>query len=281
MSNSIRSELFFLRQYGFSNKLLDYIYLSGFDILPTIFNDFDNISERFVTKNDVSLAKNINRYYKFKVSLFENEPFLKKNSNNKIFFKYDDTIFNDLIPYDIRPLFMYAKGNYKILNNNSRVSIVGTRTPKQKSILTTRKIVSKYVNKNYIVVSGLAEGIDTVAHSETIAQKGKTIAILPTNFNKIYPKQNRNLALEIENSGLLLSSIGPRERTYKSSFLERNKYIANISDIIIVVETNLKSGTMNTIKNAYEAHKKILFVDQLDEEINKKIKGYNGEMING
>jgi len=219
-------------------------------------------------------------YYSFKMNLFRNEPFLKKNKNNKIFFKYDITVLDKLIPDDIRPLFMYAKGDCSLLSNNQKVSIVGTRTPQKGSVMMAKKLVKKYVDENYVVVSGLAEGIDTTVHKETLDQKGKTIAILPTNFNRIYPKQNKSLALEIENKGLLLSSIGPKESTYKSSFLERNKYVANISDLIIVVETNLKSGTMNTIKNAYEAHKKILFVDQLDESINNKIKGFNGEMIN-
>lgn len=78
----------------------------------------------------------------------------------------------------------------------------------------------------------------------------------------------------------MVTSIGPKENTYKSSFLDRNQYLANISDIVVVTETNLKSGTMNTIRNASEASKKILFVDQEDELINNKIRGFGGEMLN-
>ncbi len=77
----------------------------------------------------------------------------------------------------------------------------------------------------------------------------------------------------------MLTSIGPNENTYKSSFLDRNKYIANISDIVVVTETNLKSGTMNTIRSASIAGKKILFVNQGDNLINNKIYEFGGEMI--
>ncbi|CAJ1181203.1 DNA-processing protein DprA [Companilactobacillus paralimentarius] len=280
MSSSIRSELFFLKQYGFSSKFLEYIFVSGVDVIPSIFNPMDKNLLKYATKKDLALSKNKDKYYIFKLKLYNKDPFLQKNKDNKIFFKYDKSILNDLMPYDIRPLFMYAKGNYELLRGNLKVAIIGTRNPKDRSINIAKKIVTKYVHKNYLTVSGLAKGIDTVVHEQTINEGGRTIAVLPTNFNRIYPKSNGKLAVNIERNGLLLSAIGPNEITYKSSFLERNKYVANISDVIVVIETNLNSGTMNTIRNAYEANKKILFVDQLDEQINNKIKEYNGEMLN-
>lgn len=284
MSDNIRSELFFLKQYGFNNTLLQHIFLLGIDPIESIFNDkyksHDELEKKF-TDREKRLAASFNSYQNFKINLFEKEDLLKKGSGNKIYFKYDVNEVTKLIPDKIMPLFMYSKGDFTLLNNNQkRVAIVGTRHPSKKSITITEKITKKFVEDNYVIVSGLAEGIDTISHETAILNKGKTIAILPTNFKNIYPKKNDELAKVILDEGLLLTSIGPKENTYKSSFLERNQYVANISDIVIVIETNFKSGTMNTIRNASEANKKIVFVDQKDKLINDKIYEFGGEMLN-
>ena len=283
MSENIRSELFFLKQFGFSNTLLQHIFLLGIDPIQAIFNSESKINElegKFTNK-ERKLAGNFNEYKNFKIDLFKNEDLLKKNDKNKIYFKYDDNELTKLIPEIIMPLFLYSKGDFTLLGDNiKRVAIVGTRHPSNKAVTITEKITKKFVEDNYVIVSGLAEGIDTISHKTAIINKGKTIAVLPTNFKKIYPNKNKELADIILDEGLLLTSIGPKENTYKSSFLERNQYVANISDIVVVTETNLKSGTMNTIRNASEARKKILFVDQEDELINNKIYEFGGEMLN-
>lgn len=283
MVKNIRSELFFLKQFGFNNILLQNIFLLGIDPIEIIFNKgykiYAELESKFTDK-DKKLAEDYYKYRKFKSDLFKEDDFLR-DSISKIYFKYDVNEMTELMPEKIMPLFMYSQGDISLLEvNQKRVAIVGTRHPSEKAIAITKKLTRKFVEDNYVIVSGLAEGIDTVSHETAIVHKGKTIAVLPTNFKKIYPKENQELAKTIIDEGLLLTSIGPKENTYKSSFLNRNKYIANISDIVVVTETNLKSGTMNTIRNASEASKKILFVDQEDELINNKIYEFGGEMLN-
>ena len=283
MVENIRSELFFLKQFGFNNTLLQDIFLLGIDPIKIIFNKGYKIHaelESKFTDKDRKLAENYYKYKNFKSNLFKEDDFLR-DSISKIYFKYDVNEMTELMPEKIMPLFMYSKGDISLLEvNKKRVAIVGTRHPSPKAIAITKKLTKKFVEDNYIIVSGLAKGIDTITHETAIIHKGKTIAVLPTNFKKIYPKENQELAKIILDEGLLLTSIGPKENTYKSSFLDRNQYVANISDIVVVTETNLKSGTMNTIRNASEANKKILFVDQEDELINNKIKEFGGEMLN-
>ncbi|PEV55412.1 DNA processing protein DprA [Bacillus cereus] len=283
MVENIRSELFFLKQFGFNNTLLQAIFLLGIDPIKIIFNKgykiYAELENKFTDK-DRKLAENHYKYRDFKRDLFKEDDFLR-DSISKMYFKYDVNEMTELIPEKIMPLFMYSKGDISLLAvNQKRVAIVGTRHPSQKAIAITKKLTKKFVEDNYVIVSGLAKGIDTISHETAIVHKGKTIAVLPTNFNKIYPKENQELAKKILEEGLLVTSIGPKENTYKSSFLDRNQYLANISDIVVVTETNLKSGTMNTIRNASEASKKILFVDQEDELINNKIRGFGGEMLN-
>jgi len=285
MTKKIRSSLFFLKQYGFSSKLLEYLFLSNLDPVSELFhnNCFENnIPQKYFTKKDKELSLDFNKYRDFSINLYLNDDFLKKANQNKIYFKYDYNAITKLIPPKIMPLFMYAKGNTSLLDQNrSRISIIGTRKPSQQTIKITKELTKYFVDKGFILVSGLATGVDTISHKTTLDLHGDTIAILPTNFNHIYPARNKYLAKKIELQGLLLTSHGPNENTYKSNFLDRNKYVANISDIILVTESNLKSGTMNTIRNASEANKKILFVNQHNDAINNKIQEYGGEMIDG
>lgn len=283
MTENIKSQLFFLKQFGFSENLLTLIYELGINPLHAIFNhDYENldlIKDTF-TPRDKELSQQVNEFNKLVIDLLNTDPFLKKNKRSKIFFKYDKNNFTNLLPKSIMPFFMYAKGNISLLDNDrERISIIGTRKPSENSIKITQHFTRKFTSEGYIIVSGLAEGIDSASHRTALEYGGETIAILPTNFNKIYPKKNERLAKEIAEKGLLLTSIGPKENTYKTSFLERNKYVANISDLLFVVETNLKSGTMNTIRNANESGKKILFIDQKDKEINDRIIKFGGEMI--
>ncbi|PTJ61200.1 DNA processing protein DprA [Mammaliicoccus sciuri] len=282
MVKNIRTELFFLKQFGFNNTLLQEIFIKELDPIKTIFsNEYiisANLGNKFTDK-DVKLSESYYKYNEFKYYLFKKDDFFR-DSRSKIYFKFDETNITKLLPEKIMPLFMYSKGNTSLLDiQKQRVAIIGTRQPSSRAISITKKLTRKFLEDNYVIVSGLAEGIDTISHQTAIKYKGNTIAILPTNFKNIYPKENRGLVKEILNNGLLLTSIGPNENTYKSSFLDRNKYIANISDIVVVTETNLKSGTMNTIRNASEAGKRILFVNQRDNLINNKIYEFGGEML--
>lgn len=283
MSENIRSELFFLKQFGFTSALLQYIFFLGIDPIQVIFTSAHlmhwELEEKFTAK-EKRLSKQFSEYENFKLNLFKNEEILKKKKINKIYFKYDNNSVTKLIPENIMPLFMYSKGNAALLKEDQkRVAIVGTRQPSKKTIQVTQKITREFVKKDFIIVSGLAEGTDTISHKTAIENDGKTIAVLPTNFKNIYPKENKILANRVLDKGLLLTSVGPKENTYRFNFLERNKYVANISDLVIVTETNLNSGTMNTLRNASKACKKILFIDQKDIAINKEIYKFGGKML--
>lgn len=283
MNVNSKSELLFLKQFGFSSKLLESIFLSEYSPITAIFDA--NSPERFyidsyLTEKDSRLSLLYSEYIIFKEELFKKDDLFKKNGLNKIYFKYDKNLVTELIPEEIMPLFMYSKGNIGLLDSNrKRVAIVGTRKPTKTAVGDTIAICKNFVAKNYVIVSGLAEGIDTFAHTATLSCKGDTIAVLPTNFNTIYPKMNVKLASTILREGLLISAIGPAENTFKTSFLERNQYVASISDIVFVIETNIRSGTMNTIRNANKLGKKILYLRQADDSINEILKDMGGELF--
>lgn len=280
MLKNMRSELFFLKQYGISEKLLEFLYHNDMNPVDTIFNS-NSLSHQqalnYFNKKDVELSKD---FTKFQTIVSELKYYFSIHTEEKLYFKYDENSFSKLILKNEIPLFLYSSGDESLLSDNEyRIAIIGTRTPNKESIEKARYYTNKLASSGIVIVSGLAEGIDTIAHTSALDVEGKTIAVLPTNFKNIYPKANKELASKISNKGILISAIGPREHTYRSSFLDRNRIVSAISNEIFVIETGLKSGTMNTIRHAFELGKKIYFLNQKNEEVNQKLLSYGGEMI--
>lgn len=272
MSQRTRSDLFLLKQYGFSDKYLDWLYINrnqtrlvrqAFDI------DFESTSAPPHTNKDKKIQKDTAKFSSFLEKmkyLLQGEYF----NNLKMLFKYDRNLMDPFIATDMRPLFFYLRGRMNLLErDNSFVAIVGKRDLNPDFIEPAKRIVDQYVGNNYVIVSGLAQGTDSIVHSRVLERGGKTLAVLPTNFAHIYPKENLKLAEEIFESGLALTAVGPLENTYKSRFLERNFYVSSLADVVVVVETSLRSGTMNTIHNARKLGKEVLFLPQKTQEVNE------------
>lgn len=283
MEGNTRVQYLTLKQYGFSDTLLEYLFNSRNYPLEAIFDKSSESYARTIhkfTKKDYDLSLNYGKYYNFVGKMVEDKDGYLSDKNLKIFFKFDDNVIDELIPKEKQPLFFYAKGNLDLLEKEiKRVSVIGTRKPSDVFIKEAEPILESYIDNDFVIVSGLAEGIDSFAHNVALENDGKTIAVLPTNFMNVYPKKNVGLSMEIAEKGLLLSAIGPYEHTYKSNFLERNGYVAAISDEIFVVETNMRSGTMNTIRQAAKMKKKITFLDQKERKLNDYITELGGKVV--
>lgn len=140
------------------------------------------------------------------------------------------------------PAKLYVCGNVGLFKL-PRVSIVGTRQPSAKGVELANSIARYLVAHHVVVVSGLAEGIDTVAHTTAMDARGKTIAVLGTALDQYYPKQNELLQRQIMSEQLAVSQFEPGMRGSKSSFPARNRTMALLSDATIIVEAGEKSGT--------------------------------------
>ena len=158
------------------------------------------------------------------------------------------------------PQKIYVLGNADILNNFG-IAIIGSRSCSTYGEKMT-KFFAKNLNKyNINIISGMAIGIDKYAHLETIKENGVTIAVLPSGFNKIYPKENKFLVDKIIDSGGAVISEYDREVTATSkSFIERNRIVSGISDGVLIVEGGYRSGTAVTARIAKEQKKKIFCV---------------------
>ncbi|MFJ6032524.1 DNA-processing protein DprA [Bacillus toyonensis] len=273
--NSTRSLLLLLKQYGFTDKTLTTIYENEDSILEVIFDKthpFYNKYFDIYSLKEKDLARDFNSLVEFS-SEFIKKMREYKTKRIKIYYKFSEDFPEYLFTKDKEPLFLYCYGNLELLNKSLRkVSIIGTRNATKAGELITKEIVRDYVHRDWITVSGLAKGIDTIVHQETIDNNAKTIAVIPTSFENIYPAENKKLYAEIINkNGLIISITGPFEHTYKSSFLERNTIVARISNEIFVAEASIKSGTLNTVRKGYENNKTIYYDSSL---LNKEVIDY-------
>ena len=126
-----------------------------------------------------------------------------------------------------------------------RVSIIGSRNASEKGLLEAKDIASKLVEKNIVIVSGLARGIDTVAHKTAIEKGGKTIAVLSTPLDKVYPKENSELQDQIMRDHLAISQYPIGHITTRKDFVFRNRTMALISNASVIVEAGESSGTLH------------------------------------
>ncbi len=141
------------------------------------------------------------------------------------------------------------------------VAVVGTRRPSTYGKEVTHRLCYELASRGIVIVSGLALGVDAIAHAAAIEAGGKTIAILGNPLPDISPRTNRSLGESIlANDGAILSEYEPGSRVFPSNFLERNRLVAGLSDAIVITEATTRSGTLNTAARALEQGREVFVV---------------------
>ena len=154
------------------------------------------------------------------------------------------------------PALLYYRGNVDLLENQGTtptVAIVGTRDPSDYGRRWTRRLTTTLAQSGFTVVSGLAEGIDTEVHRSCISLNGRTLAVLGTGVDVVYPWSNRHLHQQVIEHGLLLSEYPAGTQPDRTHFPRRNRIIAGLSRATIVMEAPMRSGALITahIANDY------------------------------
>lgn len=143
------------------------------------------------------------------------------------------------------PKILYVKGTLETPLPRPRVSIIGSRKASQDGLQAAETITKTLVDKQTVIVSGLAEGIDTSAHQAAIRLGGKTIAVLGTPLDKVYPRKNFELQQEIMSNHLAVSQFPVGHKTMRKDFVLRNRTMALISDASVIVEAGDTSGSLH------------------------------------
>lgn len=171
-------------------------------------------------------------------------------------------ITDDIYPEDLKnifqvPLFLFAIGDLSVLSHSKKGAIVGTRKASAYGRSMCNQICKCLCQSDYVIVSGLASGIDSEAHRATLECEGKTIAVLAHGLELVYPPQNKELAKKIAENGLLLSEYPPFTKMNKYYFIQRNRIISALSKFTAVIEGKRESGAMITAQFAIEQGKDV------------------------
>ena len=159
-------------------------------------------------------------------------------------------------------------GNVELLQNSS-IAIVGSRDASEYGKKFAAQFATSIAHSNITIVSGMAIGIDSVAHENSIDEVGKTIAVLGSGFNYIFPKENENLFKEIINKGgLVISEYPPNTKPNLKNFPFRNRIIAGLSMAVLVVEAKFRSGSSVTARYAFKEQKQVFCLPHSIEDIN-------------
>lgn len=143
------------------------------------------------------------------------------------------------------PPRLWLQGDDELLRQGQRVAVVGSRAPSPAGQQRAAQLARKLVGEGITVVSGLALGIDTIAHRTTIAAGGRTIAVLGTPLGEYQPRQNAGLQEQIGREHLLVSQYQPGHPTLRSNFPRRNRTMALICHASVIVEAGESSGTLS------------------------------------
>lgn len=194
-----------------------------------------------------------------------------KNRKEMIFIKLVNTEYTVIYPNNKKypqrlkeikdpPEKLYAIGNIDLLNKAS-ISIVGSRNADEYGIEQAKRFASYLSQKGICIVSGLARGIDSVAHINSKSEIGKTIAVIASGFNHIYPPENKKLFVEIiKEGGLIISEWAPDEEIDMSRFPRRNRIISGLSLGTLLVESTYRSGSNITANFAIKQKKELFCI---------------------
>lgn len=160
----------------------------------------------------------------------------------------------------VPPAKLYILGDEKICNQPS-VAIIGCRQASDYGKKVAFRFAYELAKHGIVITSGLARGIDTCAHLGAVKADGQTIAVLGSGFGHIYPTENKELCKEIiQKGGVILTEYAPESKPEKMHFPARNRLISGISNGVLVVEAQEKSGALITVDYALEQGKEIFVI---------------------
>lgn len=202
------------------------------------------------------------------------------------FFTIDDDIYPEILKNIYNPpKKIYYKGNLKLLKEKKKIAVVGTRNNSSYGALCCEKIVKDLIAEDIVIISGFARGIDSIAHRICIENNGKTIAVVASGLDIVYPSSNVNLWKKIEENGLILSEYEYGTKPFRANFPQRNRIIAGLSEGVIVIESKEKGGSLVTANIALDEGRDVYAVpgeifSDLSRGCNNLIRDSKAKLLN-
>lgn len=241
--------------------------------LYSYFGDIEyawNSDEEELKKIDGILKKSVSAFIEERKTVVPEEC-LEVLEKNEIDFLYPEDV---RYPYSLRhinnpPTGLFMRGDINNCNLERTLAVVGSRRASDNAKISLKKVLSGFHDSDICIVSGLAEGIDTVAHKISVDNNIRTIAVLGGGFNRLYPTSNRTLYDKIlEENGVILSEYWIDSEPVSWHFPLRNRIVSGISKGVLIAEAALKSGAMITANLALEQGKELMCIPGLITNVN-------------
>ena len=185
--------------------------------------------------------------------------------------------------FDSSPLVIYCRGSMN-LNHPRTVAIIGTRMPTEQGKINCERLVEGLKPYDVQIISGLAFGIDTCAHSQAVKEGIETIGVMGHGLDRLYPSANKKLAARMIIHGGLVTEFPTETKPDRENFPMRNRIIASMSDVVVVVESKKKGGSIITSEFANAYNKDVFAIpgrvtDQNSEGCNRLIKQHKAHLL--
>jgi len=253
-----------ITEYNITNNDVDLVYwlwLTNLDgiggaKIRYLLDTFDNIINIYrSTATDLHILHYLNETdivsLLNKDTSFAERTILQCQRQNIKILHYEDKIYpQKLLDIEDFPHIIYFRGQEESLNHRPAIAIIGSREFSSYGSAMAKKFSSELARIGMVIVSGMARGIDSIAHQSAIQVNGSTIAVLGCGIDVIYPPENKELQEQIENSGGVISEYPPGQTPMRENFPRRNRIISGMSDGVLVVECKKRSGTSITVEHA-------------------------------
>lgn len=221
-----------------------------------------NLLKKSVTRDDVMRAKD---FAKVNIEI-------ANSKGHKIYSFYDEQYPINLKGIPDAPPIIYCAGRIEALQERS-IAVIGTREPTKHGETIAYKVTSWLANRGWNIVSGLAIGVDSIAHQACIDSPSKTVAVLAHGLEKIYPAANKDLAKKIiDSGGALVTEYPYNQKTFKTNFVQRDRIQAALSSAVVLVQTDTTGGSLHASKAILKYGRSLVVVGQSALDIR------NGEM---
>ena len=208
--------------------------------------------------------------------------YLEKVGGRAVIF-HSDEYPQRLKHFDSSPLVLYSRGNMN-LNHPRTVAIIGTRKPTELGRINCEKLIEGLQPYGVQIISGLAFGIDTCAHTQSVKLGIETIGVMGHGLDRMYPAANKKLASQMIENGGVLTEFPTETNPDRENFPMRNRIIASMSDVIVVVESKKRGGSIITAEFANNYNKDVFAIpgrlnDEVSEGCNRLIKQHKAYLL--